>query len=46
MVEDHGDYALGFGSYNFGDVYSSIARPLFVFFDCFLGIAHLGVTNP
>ncbi len=47
MVEDHGYSALDLGCYVFGNVYlSDIARPSFVFFNCFLGIAHLCFGDP
>ncbi len=46
VIKDHDDGFIGEG-YNFGHVYSSgVASPLFVFFDSFLGIAHLRVVNP
>ncbi len=47
VVEDHGYNAFDLGCFNFGGVYlSDVARPSFVFFNHFLGVAHLGVADP
>ncbi len=47
MVKDHGDRFVGWRCYGFCSVKSSGAVvPVFVVFDCFLGIAHFRVADP
>ncbi len=47
VVKDHGYSALDLGCFDFGGVYvSDVARPFFIFFYCFLGVAHLVLGDP